>query len=410
VVESTNAAKVVRFPIGLALAVSSAHFVHDVFTSFLAPLLPLIIEKLGLSLVMAGSLAVFSQLPSVFNPPIGALADRRGLYRLFVIIAPGATGCCMCLIGLAPSYAALVVLLLTSGLSLAAMHVAGPVVIGKASENAVGRGMSFFMAGGALARTAGPLIAVHLVSTLGLEGLWKVIPVAVASSLLLWWQLSDGSSRRRTSSSSGMLQVLKEMRLIIFAVFGILMARAFLVGGLSTFLPTFIYGEEGGSLWMANIALSVLELSSAAGAFTAGTLSDRIGRRKVLFFSVAASPVLMLAFLHSSGPLRLLALAGLGFVNLSIAPVVMAMMIENSRANPATANGIYMMISFAARALIILAVGAMGDHMGLRSAYLWCAGFATFGLPFVFLLPRGVKSTFYVLEKGSEQNIPKDLT
>ena len=67
----------------------------------------------------------------------------------------------------------------------------------------------------------------------------------------------------------------------------------------------------------------------------------------------------------------------------------MALMIENSRANPATANGTYMMISFAARSLIILVVGIMGDYLGLRTAYLWCAGFATLGLPFVFLLPRG---------------------
>jgi FSR family fosmidomycin resistance protein-like MFS transporter len=395
-----------RFPLGLALAVSSAHFVHDVFTAFLAPLLPLIIEKLGLSLIMAGSLAVVVQLPSILNPPIGAFADRRGLHRAFVVIAPGATGTLMCLIGLAPSYAALVVLLLFAGFSLAAMHVTGPVVIGRAAGNSVGRGMSFFMTGGALARTAGPLIAVHLVSTFGLEGLWKVIPVAVASSVLLWWQLGSHSISRPVRAPSGLFKVWKDMRLIIFAVLGILMARAFLVGGLSTFLPTFIYGE-GGSLWMANIALSVLELASAAGAFAAGTLSDKVGRRQVLFFSVASSPLLMLLFLYSNGPLRLIALAGLGFVNLSIAPVVMAMMIEHSRANPATANGTYMMISFAARSLIILVVGAMGDHMGLRTAYLWCAGLATLGLPFVFLLPKGVKSSLYVLEKDSEQILPK---
>jgi FSR family fosmidomycin resistance protein-like MFS transporter len=330
---------------------------------------------------------VVIQLPSIFNAPIGAFADRRGLHRMFVIIAPGATGICMSLIGLAPNYAALVILLLSAGFSLAAMHVAGPVVIGEAAGSAVGRGMSFFMTGGALARTAGPLIAVHLVSTIGLEGLWTVIPVAAASSLLLWWQLRDSARRRPARSPSGLLQVWKEMRLIILAVFGILMARAFLVGGLSTFLPTFIYGE-GGSLWMANIALSILELSSAAGAFTAGTLSDRVGRRQVLLASVSASPLLMLLFLFSSGPIRLLALAGLGFVNLSIAPVIMALMIENSKANPATANGTYMMISFAARSLIILAVGVMGDHLGLRAAYLWCAGLAMLGLPFVFLLPR----------------------
>jgi hypothetical protein len=46
-----------------------------------------------------------------------------------------------------------------------------------------------------------------------------------------------------------------------------------------------------------------------------------------------------------------------------------------------------MMISFAARSLIILAVGAMGDALGLRAAYVWCAWLAALGLPFVLVLP-----------------------
>ena len=33
-------------------------------------------------------------------------------------------------------------------------------------------------------------------------------------------------------------------------------------------------------------------------------------------------------------------------------------------------------------------VGALGDSMGLRAAYYWCAGFAVLGLPFVLLLPK----------------------
>jgi hypothetical protein len=36
------------------LTAAGGHFVHDSFTSFLSPLLPLIIQKLGLSLTMAG--------------------------------------------------------------------------------------------------------------------------------------------------------------------------------------------------------------------------------------------------------------------------------------------------------------------------------------------------------------------
>ena len=45
-----------KFQTGGVLLISTAHLVHDTFSSFLAPLLPLLIEKLGISYAMAGML------------------------------------------------------------------------------------------------------------------------------------------------------------------------------------------------------------------------------------------------------------------------------------------------------------------------------------------------------------------
>ena len=50
---------------------SFSHFIHDLYTSIFPPLLPLIIEKLSLSLSQAGMLSTVLQLPSVLNPFIG---------------------------------------------------------------------------------------------------------------------------------------------------------------------------------------------------------------------------------------------------------------------------------------------------------------------------------------------------
>ena len=111
-------------------------------------------------------------------------------------------------------------------------------------------------------------------------------------------------------------------------------------------------------------------------------------RRRILAAAIIASPPLMLAFLQTSGTLQLALLAILGITMLSTAPVMMAVVLENSGDDPAAANGTYFMLGFAARALILLLVGALGDSYGLRTAYYWCAGFAAFGLPFVWLLPE----------------------
>jgi FSR family fosmidomycin resistance protein-like MFS transporter len=176
------------------------------------------------------------------------------------------------------------------------------------------------------------------------------------------------------------------MRTVILGVMGILLARAFLVAGLTTFLPTYLYGE-GNSLWLATIALSVLEFFGAAGAFVSGPVSDRWGRRRVLLAALILAPLFMFAFLSIDGPLRLLMLVGLGLATFSTTPVLMAVMIENAGADQAAANGTFMMISFALRALIVLAVGFLGDVLGLHQAYLICAALALLGLPFLLMLP-----------------------
>lgn len=135
------------FQTGRILAISICHFIHDVYSSFLAPLLPLSIKKLNLSLTQAGSLSMLMQIPALFNPFIGKLADRTSV-RLFIILAPVTTAVPMSLIGLAAGYGAMVVLLVLAGTSTACFHVPAPVMVNRLAGDQTGKGMSFFMTGG----------------------------------------------------------------------------------------------------------------------------------------------------------------------------------------------------------------------------------------------------------------------
>ena len=99
-----------EFQTGKILALSIGHFVHDVYSSFLSPLLPLLIDKLSMSLTQAGFLSTIMQIPALLNPYIGILADRISV-RYFVILAPALTAIPMSLIGMAPSYSILLILL-----------------------------------------------------------------------------------------------------------------------------------------------------------------------------------------------------------------------------------------------------------------------------------------------------------
>ncbi|MFO7736649.1 MAG: MFS transporter, partial [bacterium] len=104
------------FNTGNVILISIAHFLHDIYTSFLAPVLPIIIKQLQLSYAAAGTLTVVLRLPSLLNPFVGIIADKISI-RYFVIVAPALTAFFMTLTGNATSYIFLVILLFFAGIS-----------------------------------------------------------------------------------------------------------------------------------------------------------------------------------------------------------------------------------------------------------------------------------------------------
>jgi FSR family fosmidomycin resistance protein-like MFS transporter len=158
--------------------ISLAHFIHDIYASILAPVLPIIIEKLGVSYFLAGLLSVMGRLPSVFNPIIGLIADRKEI-RYFIILTPAITAISMSLIGLADNYIILLVLLSIMGWSSAFFHVPAPVLIRRLSGDKKGLGMSFYMVAGELARGFAPILIVSAISWWTFEGTWRIMPLGL---------------------------------------------------------------------------------------------------------------------------------------------------------------------------------------------------------------------------------------
>jgi len=355
------------FQTGQIVTLSVSHFIHDVYSSFLAPLLPLLIEKLSMSLTQAGFLSTIMQVPALLNPYIGSLADRISV-RYFIILAPAMTAIPMSLIGLAPNYGVLLILLFIAGISVAVFHVPSPVMVSKLSGQKVGRGMSFFMTGGEFARTIGPMVAVGAVALLGLEGFYPVMAVGILASVWLYFKFRDVPVGNKSPKKTSVRETWREMRHILMPLSVILVARGFMHATMSSFLPTFVKAETG-NLWLAGFALTLYESTGVLGVMTAGSLSDYIGRRRVLLISLIGAPLTLFLFTWSGGWVRVTALMFTGFLLLSTTPVMLAMVQENAKTSPAAANGIFMMMSFVARSAVVVIVGWWGDLYGLRETY-----------------------------------------
>jgi FSR family fosmidomycin resistance protein-like MFS transporter len=373
-----------KFSTDQVLTIAAGHFIHDVYTAFVAPLLPLIIEKLSLTLTMAGSLTALLQLPGLLNPFIGYLADKISL-RYFVIFAPAVTATLISVMGFAPNYLMLAIVMLLTGVSVAAFHAPAPAMIGRISGNQVGKGMSVFMAGGELARTIGPLIAVWAVSLWGLDGIYRLMFVGWASSLLLFWRLREVSGRSNTDGS--LKSIAPKVVTFFLPLSLIVFFRMFLSVCLTTYLPTYLT-FLGYSISIAGAYLAVLEFAGVGGALLSGTISDRFGRKRMLLFAFIVSSILTLLFLQVSGIWVILLLLGIGFSALSTGPLFLALVQDQLPNNRAVGNGLYLAISFIIRSVAMLIVGAIGDGWGLETAFFWSAMVSTLAIPMIYFLPR----------------------
>ncbi|MCF6171566.1 MAG: MFS transporter [Bacteroidales bacterium] len=367
---------------------SLTHMLHDIYSSFLAPIRPLLMEKFGISLGMASLWDLFQRLPWLLNPFIGMLAERMAA-RYFVIITPAVTAVSMSLLGVAPSFTIVSVLLFVMGISSALFHVPAPTMVKKVSGKYTGRGMSFFMFGGEMARTLGPLVITGAVSLWGLEGTWKLIPFGLVASFILFLKLRNikiSSDLVSTGIRPDYWGNIKKMLPFFLILLGITFFRAVMKSGMTAFLPTYFYTDKGESLWFANSALAVFQLAGAAGTIVSGTVSDRIGRKTALVIISLITPVFMALFITSEGWLSFVFLVILGFFVFAPGPVLLALVQDTATEMPVFANSIYMTLSFGASAASVVFAGFLGDWIGLEKTYLVSAFLALGAVPFVLLL------------------------
>ena len=168
---------------------------------------------------------------------------------------------------------------------------------------------------------------------------------------------------------------------------GILVVRSFIDAAFTTYLPTFL-SEEGVDLVFAGASLSVLEGAGVVGVLLGGSLSDRLGRRFILFISMAATPLLTFVFLGVNGWSQFILLPLLGVALLSPTPVILAMVQESYPENRALANGVFMATSFLIRAVVVVVLGRLGDLFGLRQGFVVSSVLMLVGIPLIMLLPQ----------------------
>lgn len=377
-----------KFDFRNVLTISFAHMVHDTYSAFLAPILPLLIERLGISIFQAGILDVLRKVPALINPLVGVIADRYTL-RYFVVAGPIVTTISMSLLGICPNYTVLMILVLLSGISSVAFHIPTPSMVKQSSGNKIGVGMSYYMLGGELARTLGPLTVLGGISLWRLEGIYRLIPFGLVASFVLHIRLKNiaANTNKEEIQHSSLRGATRRNLPFIVLIGGFVFFQAAIKSSLTIYLPTYLtYG--GSSLWIAGVSLSILQFAGVGGVFFAGRISDKIGCRKLLLLISIINPILMFLFVHFNDVLSIPLLVLSGFFIFMSGPVVLAFIHEINISNGSFVNGLYMTTNIFMGSCMTLLIGEFSDRFGLEQAYEAVAYIGIAAIPFTFLLNR----------------------
>ncbi|MCC7126357.1 MAG: MFS transporter [Acidobacteria bacterium] len=345
--------------------VASTHLVVDAYNNMYAPLLPLLIPHLSLSLTAAGTLAMcFQMANSVAQLGFGTLADHWRP-RALILGGPIVAVTVMSLVGLSTSPLMLGVILVCGGLGGAAFHPPAAALVYRMADHRKGLAMSAHISGGSLGFALAPLVFVPFIARVGLQ--WSPLCMIPGLIALSWTLRQVPPMSRPEAHERSSFATLRPAAVPLTLVYFTVVLRTATAYGFMTFAPTLLT-QRGLTIDEASTAVFIYLFTSGVGGFLGGPLADRFGAPRVMMATLLASvPFLALApFLSPWGFATMLAIGGL--LLQSTLPVSVTYAQSLTRAGAATVSSLMMGFAWGMGSLAVPVIGVVADAFGINAA------------------------------------------
>jgi len=366
--------------------IASTHVVVDAYNNMYAPMLPLLIPQLGLSLSMAGILAMcFQMANSVSQLAFGALADRWRP-RVLVIAGPLVAVIIMSMIGLAGSPLTLGVILVLGGLGGAAFHPPAAALVYKLSDHRnKGLAMSTHLSGGSLGFATAPVLFAPFIAYMGLK--WSPLVMIPGLVALSWTLRQVPAMASLHAHERSTWRTLRPAAVPLLLLYFTIVLRTATTYGFMTFTPTLLT-RQGWTIGEASTAVSLYLFSSGVGGFFGGPLADRVGARRVIFWTLITSVPFMAIAPHLS-PLGYTAMLAIGGLLLqSTLPISVTFAQSFVKGGAATVSSLMMGFAWGMGSLTVPLIGMGADRYGIRETLAVVAFIPLIAAVLAWLLPE----------------------
>ena len=365
------------------------HFIGDFFQSFVRPLLPVLANKFELSLAQVGVIAgVATFMAFLIQPFFGYLADRYKT-RLILLVGSFAGAICIPMVGLAPYFWIVLLLIGLGSISSAIYHPTAAGMVSVYAGRRTGLAMSLFGLGGTLGFTLGPIVCSGYITFMGLNRLpiLTLFGVLVFVILFIMIPAADGDGHPLSDFLGTLKESLGDVWKPVLLIWSISFSRAFVEQSLLTFIPV-LTAAEGHSLVSVGGIVSLFTVGGSLSALICGHLVDRIGFKPVYFFSFALASPSLLLFVNAGGgsiyPLALLA----GFFLLATLFPAVALAQKVVPRGRSLVSSIIMGLAMGLAGLMMPLTGKIADIFGIRTVLICIAFIPLAALLLVRKLPE----------------------
>ena len=376
----------------ILFSVAFVHLLNDCVQAVLPAIYPLLKDEFALSFTQIGLITLtFQCTASILQPWIGLTTDRRPIPFLLP------AGMCVTLGGVAllASAGSFPMLLLAAGLigiGSSTFHPEASRVARLASGGRFGFAQSLFQVGGNLGSAFGPLLAAAIIVGQGQGRIaWLMLLVLLAVAVLLrvsrWYAGHLRSVTKKIAVHAGpglsrgrVIWALTVLALLVFS-------KYIYMASLSSYYTSYLIERFQVSVEAAQMYLFLFLAAVAAGTFAGGPIGDRIGRKRVIWFSILGAAPFALALPYANLVWTAVLSVVIGLVMSSAFSAIVVFAQELVPDKVGMIAGLFFGLMFGISGIGAAVMGAVADSTGIETVYRIASVLPLLGILAVFL-PR----------------------
>jgi FSR family fosmidomycin resistance protein-like MFS transporter len=279
------------------------------------------------------------------------------------------------------------------GVGSAVFHPEASRVVRMASGGRYSFAQSLFQVGGSMGSAVGPLLAALIILPRGQGSIaWFSLGALVAMGVLtrvgMWYAARPRPSRAAGHSASG-ASGLSRSRVVfsIVVLMVLIFSKNIYTSSLTSFFTFYLIERFHLSVHDAQVQLFIFMAAIAVGTLIGGPITDRIGRRPMIWISIVGALPFTLALPYAnlfwSGVLTVI----IGLLMASAFPAILVYAQELVPGRIGMISGVFFGFTFGLGGLGAAAMGRIADATSLGFVYQLCSYLPAIGLV-TWLLPN----------------------